>query len=338
MRLFVHTGEVFKAHKVGRFHPEVPERLDYIMSSSPHVGFTVEEPKKGDIDLLLLVHDPWHVETVRTTVLKGLTRLDIDTDVSRESFDVALWAAGTAADAALRSRPGEIRLALVRPPGHHASRTESRGFCIFNNIAIAVEALKEREVSKIAIFDFDAHHGDGTQSVFHDRRDVLYVSVHQDPATLYPGTGFPDEVGTGEGEGYTINMPLPPGSGDMGLLALTRVAKRIIEMFSPDALGFSMGFDGHHRDPLTELNYSIMGFHRIGNIFSDLCSGIPCFGTLEGGYDPFGLGKGFWNFAFGLVGRDPPYTEGGTRGPEKLEAYLNWIKSSVGKYWPLGAR
>ncbi len=335
MRIYVHTGEVFKAHKVGRFHPEVPERLDYIMSSSPGYGYELEEPRKGNIDLLLLVHDPWHVETVRSTVLKDLTRLDIDTDVSRDSFEVALWAAGTVADAASRARPGEVRLALIRPPGHHASRTESKGFCLFNNVAIATEALLKRGLRRVAIFDFDAHHGDGTQSIFYDRGDVLYVSVHQDPATLYPGTGFPDEVGVGEGEGLTVNMPLPPGSGDEGLMAMASIARRVIEMFSPNALAFSMGFDGHQKDPLTELRYSIMGFHSLGREFSGLCSRIPCFGALEGGYDPFGLGMGFWNFAFGLAGRDPPYSEEGTRGPEGLNAYINWVLSSVGRYWPL---
>jgi acetoin utilization deacetylase AcuC-like enzyme len=220
---------------------------------------------------------------------------------------VALLAAGATADLALRVARGEARrgFALVRPPGHHAESSEAMGFCLFNNVAVAARALTaEAGVQRIAIVDWDVHHGNGTQHLFEAERDVLFVSLHQFP--LYPGTGALGEQGSGPGEGSTVNFPLPPGCGDPEYAAVFGgVVLPILEEFRPEVILVSAGFDAHEQDPLAQMRVTSAGFRwlaeRLCALADDVCGGRVVL-ALEGGYDLDALGESVYGVVTALAG------------------------------------
>src|ERR671931_371905 len=209
-------------HDPGRGHPESPSRLAQILEifqKHPVSGCELRPARKAARQELLLAHDPAHVD--RLAQLTGASaRLVPDTAISPGSYDAALLAAGAGALAVEEVMGGRASnaFALVRPPGHHAERGVAMGFCLFNNLAIAAaHALAERDVERVLILDWDVHHGNGTEAIFAGSDRVLYISIHQSP--LYPGTGSPDYTGEGAGEGYTVNLPVPPGSGSAEFLS-----------------------------------------------------------------------------------------------------------------------
>jgi acetoin utilization deacetylase AcuC-like enzyme len=253
-------------HPTGH-HPESPHRLEVLLTA---VG-SWTDASPATVEQIERCHTPAHVERIRG--LTGPTWLDGDTPASETSYEAALLAAGGAIQAAAGQG-----FALVRPPGHHAPADRAMGFCLFNNVAIAARATQsELGLERVAILDWDVHHGNGTQDIFWDDPTVLYVSIHEWP--FYPGTGGP-----GEGNETTVNVPLPAGSGNE---EYTRAFEEIVEPavrgFEPDLLLVSAGFDAHADDPLASMEVTGLGFRDLARRCRELAP--QCAAVLEGGYN-----------------------------------------------------
>ena len=222
--------------------------------------------------------------------------------------------------------------ALVRPPGHHAYPSHAGGFCVFNNVAVAVRQLVE-EGKSVLIVDFDGHLGDGTEKIFYASQDVLYWSLHQYPA--YPGGGTVDQIGEGKGRGYTINVPLPPGSGDDIYWKAVECLMPIARQFQPDVVAVSAGFDAHQSDPLLELRLSLQTYHKLGQTLAGNFSNV--FAVLEGGYNTEFFPKCLYNFIDGMNGQPMRFweapTDSGIEVAEVFEANLNALKKNLSKFW-----
>lgn len=285
-------GPVFLRHDTGQ-HMENSQRLLETMSvlaGGPLMDRLEKVPTRpATLQEVLLVHMQEMVDLVDTTAARGGGWLDGDTVASPESFGVALHAAGSLIDSADRVLSGKLDSAfnLCRPPGHHATARRSMGFCLFNNVAIAAQWLKEqRKVDRILIVDFDVHHGNGTQEIFYHDHSVLYFSVHQYPH--YPGTGDVGEIGAGRGKGATINVPLPPWCGDEEYLdAFQRVLVPAARRFCPQIILVSAGYDAHWADPISSMQVSVSGYARLVKTIADLaaeCCHNKVVFSLEGGY------------------------------------------------------
>jgi acetoin utilization deacetylase AcuC-like enzyme len=290
------TSERMLAHDPGPGHPERPERLraliDHLRSRR---GDDLEWTEAGLATRAQIerAHRSSHVDRIDS--LHGRSAvLDADTITSPESVECAYLAAGAAVQAvdAVMRDSSRSAFALVRPPGHHAESDRAMGFCLFNNVAVAAtHAIDVHELSRVLIVDWDVHHGNGTQEIFWERREVLYFSTHQYP--FYPGRGARDEIGEGEGRGFTINAPLPADSGDLAFIdAFERVLIPAAERFQPQLVLVSAGFDAHRLDPLAAMNMTEQGFAaltRIVKSIADRDSGGRLALVLEGGYSIEGL-------------------------------------------------
>ncbi len=282
----VFYNEEFLAHEQTPFHPECSDRLRGIVDKLKGHGLwkDIVRSKVADDSHLRLVHDEEYIEFIRTC---GECNLTAETILHPETYDIAALSAECAIDAVRFSKDeGRPSFALTRPPGHHSGPDYGMGFCYFNNISIAAAYLLGSGDSKIAIVDPDVHHGNGTEHIFGNRADVLYISTHQ--SGIFPGTGNVDFVGREEGEGYTLNMPLTSGCGDSTFdLAYSRVVLPVVREYKPDAILVSFGTDGHYMDPLASLSLSSDGHVRIARELirlSEICGGRVTF-MLEGGYD-----------------------------------------------------
>lgn len=287
--------EDYLRHDTG-YHPENAARLISIMQGMEARNLTKKTervlPVRASREQLEYVHTAAYVQQVEALSKSGGGMLDPDTPVCNVSYEIALLAAGgliKAVDAVMdESNPLKHVFALVRPPGHHANATRGRGFCIFNNVAIAAEYLKrEYGAKRILIADWDVHHGNGTQEIFFEDPSVLYFSTHQYPH--YPGTGWVDEVGKGDGAGFTVNVPLPIGTDDAGYVyALTGILVPIAREFRPEFVLVSSGFDAHITDPLASMSVTSRGFGLFTDVImaiaEELCNGRIVL-TLEGGYN-----------------------------------------------------
>jgi acetoin utilization deacetylase AcuC-like enzyme len=276
-----------------RGHPERPERVEVIKSALIEEGEWAQYPRLAatviDTDLIQSIHSPAYLNLLEMTCRKA-GHLDQDTFTTEVSWDLAHQAAGGAVSVACAVWEGMARrgFALTRPPGHHAMRGQGMGFCLLNNIAIAAEYLiKNYHVQHIAILDLDLHHGNGTQDIFWNRSDVFYLSMHQSP--FYPGTGGVEDIGSGDGEGWTANFPLPPGSGDESFSTIMdECILPLLEQKMPQIILVSYGFDPHWLDPLGHL---LLTAKCYGNLIERVCTWADnhCDGKaalfLEGGYD-----------------------------------------------------
>jgi len=290
--------DVYLEHLTGEGHPECPERLTAIHSAMRREGIIEKckrmEPREATIEEISLVHVKGYIDSVaNANVPEGrLLYLDGDTPISKMSYYVARVAVGGLLNTIDYVIGGKKAFAFVRPPGHHAERDRGMGFCVFNNIAIAARyAQKKRGIKKVLIADWDLHHGNGTQEAFYNDPSVLYFSTHQYP--YYPGSGSLNEVGSGEGMGFTVNMPLPAGRNDGDYIAIFQeILKPIALSFSPELILVSAGFDIHHMDPLGGMEVTEDGFKGMAAILREIadtcCDGRLCF-VLEGGYSLEGI-------------------------------------------------
>jgi len=274
-------------------HPERPDRRGAVADGvRDAAGDTLEEPAVEPIDRATLeaIHDPGYLSLLEDAESRGGGWLDADTYLASGSLRAARIAAGATLQAAIAAATGsaEVAFAVVRPPGHHASHGRGNGFCLINNVAIAVAGLRMRGIGeRIAIVDWDVHHGDGTQAIFDADPAVCYTSTHQAP--LYPGTGARAEAGSGSAVGTKHNRPLPPGSGDEPFTAAWRAdLLPAIEAFAPDAILVSAGYDAHADDPLAGLLVTEDGYRQLAEMVGALSARLGLAGvalTLEGGYD-----------------------------------------------------
>jgi len=292
-------------HNTGLNHPETSKRLKVIMKEleklnlfSAMSGCELAEPNLAHVKDLQLVHTPEHVQLVKRLCNYGGGLLDLgDTVVSPESFQVARYAVGGAMKAVDLASSKDFRnaFALVRPPGHHAGQYYAAGFCVFNNVAVAASHLiGKSHLERVLILDIDAHHGNGTQEIFYNTDKVLYVSLHEDPRQ-FPGTGFVDEIGEGEGRGYSVNIPFPFRVGDdLYMTAFDEIIIPIVRQYEPQFILMAAGYDGYHGDPVANLRLSASSFASIFEkvlcLASNLCENRFA-AILEGGYNLEYLGK-----------------------------------------------
>ena len=296
MPLLVVSAERFAHHLTPPGHPERVERAQVLRGAAiawREKGGAVVEPRAATHAELSAVHARDYVQTIAETSGRAVS-LDPDTYTSPESYDVAALAAGAAITGVDYTLEGKgPALALVRPPGHHAERDRAMGFCLFNNVAVAAAYARARGVARVAIVDFDVHHGNGTQWMFYADPDVLYVSTHQFP--YYPGTGAAGEVGHGRGAGRTLNVPLEAGATDADYdLVFRSCIEPALAEFEPGLVLVSAGFDVHARDPLAQMRVSTAGCRRMAaSLWRS--AGALCGGRLvavtEGGYDLQALGE-----------------------------------------------
>jgi acetoin utilization deacetylase AcuC-like enzyme len=293
MRSAILIDPRYRDHDPGPGHPERPDRvavIEDLVRSWHGAPFERVDARAASESEVLTAHASRLLERLRATQGLAHSRIDADTQTSARSYETALLAAGGLLELvdSVATRAYRNGFAFVRPPGHHATRDQSMGFCLLNNVAIAAEHLRRvHGLSRIAIVDWDLHHGNGTEAIFYDDPGVLYVSLHQYP--YYPGTGAATDVGAGEGLGYNINVPFSAGVGDEGYaLAFSEIVEPALRQFDPEFVLVSAGFDCHHRDPLGGMRVSERGFvemsRRLLAVAEDH-SGGRLAAVLEGGYD-----------------------------------------------------
>ena len=280
-------------------HPENPGRLTAIQSkvesSKFYNNLALIQPRKATLEDIARVHDRGYIESVEQSCQNGVRNLDADTVISPDSYQAALLSAGAGLEALDKILDGTIDnvFCAVRPPGHHAEQNRAMGFCLFNNVGVVARYAQEvKQLDKIFIFDWDVHHGNGTQHSFYKNSSIFYSSTHQYP--FYPGTGGSDETGSGDGLGANLNLPMRAYSGDSDYLdAIENKLVPAIQKFNPDLIIISAGFDAHENDPLAQVELSTDCYGKMTQQLleaaKDVCQG-RILSMLEGGYDYSALG------------------------------------------------
>ena len=311
------THRSFTDHEFpGRSHPEHPGRIESVWQHLEAGGISSKlhaiEPILPQMDQLLLTHTREHLSMLDWIAgQERLVMIDADTYALPESVDIAKRAAGACIPVIDHILSGRATngLVAVRPPGHHATQQRPMGFCLLNNVAVAAHHLQHtHQFDRILIVDIDVHHGNGTQDIFYHDPGVLFVSTHQYQYPFFPGTGAINEIGEGKGRGYTLNIPLKPGSGDSNYLRLfNEVIWPAARRYEPQMILVSAGFDAHWVDPLASMNLSLPGYAAVTrtliSMADELCNGRIAF-VMEGGYDLQALGHGMLNIAYALTGDD----------------------------------
>ncbi len=328
--MHVYSDPVFERHVNGLSGVEVPRRFPAAVAGieeAGRAGLPIERLPCGPAgeDALARVHTRGYVERLRELSDAGGGYLDPDTALGPGSFEVAALASGAACAAVDSALAGEGSFAVVRPPGHHAGADYAMGFCLFNHAAVAAAHARSLGVGRVAVLDWDIHHGNGTQDVFYGDGAVLYLSVHRSP--FYPGTGKAEEAGEGEGFGFTVNVPLPGRSGeDVYAEAFAGVLVPVLREYAPGLLIVSAGYDAHAADPLGGMGLEADSFARFAALLSAVCREAgappPAF-VLEGGYDLDALARSVAATVRGAH-EDAPGWEytGGVRPIERSRAAL----------------
>lgn len=291
----IYFNELFLEHDTGFGHPERPDRLRAVIKTLSETGLAGQACRMitnspADVEAIARVHDRDYIARIQESCLSALRHLDSDTVVSQKSYEAALLAAGAGLAAADAVMSGELTNAFcaVRPPGHHAEANRAMGFCLFNNIAVVAQHLKNRHgLDRILILDWDVHHGNGTQNAFYDDDQVLFMSLHQWP--LYPGTGSPHETGTGKGLSYTKNITFAPHTSAQEYVEVfKREVDSVFQKFQPEFVLISAGFDAHADDPLAQLMLTEEDFAEMTRFVveqASLFAESRLVSLLEGGYD-----------------------------------------------------
>ncbi len=313
-------SDVYLRHEPWYRHPENPLRLKILFNGLEKYGlkeyYDIIEPEPGDWSLAYKVHVEGYINYVRRLGEHAPTEIDPDTYVSKGTLDSILYSIGGLVKAykEYRNGRGNRFFVLTRPPGHHAGRAgkamgaPTQGFCIVNNIAVLAAYLLEEGYERIAIIDFDVHHGNGTQEIFYREPRVLHIDFHQDPRTIYPGTGFPEDIGSGRAEGTKINFIFPRHGGDDLYEEFLEIAVTILKQFDPQVILYSAGFDAYSMDGLADMKAGSKTFYLMAKrIIDELKPGLVI-AALEGGYS-VGLERGVPAFIAGLIGVDDPVGE-----------------------------
>jgi acetoin utilization deacetylase AcuC-like enzyme len=327
----------FEQHVTPPGHPERAERahvFDAVAIQWSESGGRSIEPRAATRAELARVRDESYIDEIGATAGRAVM-LDADTFTSPDSYEVALRAAGATVQAAEHALDRhESAFALVRPPGHHAERDRAMGFCLFNNVAVAAADMLARGLERIAIVDIDVHHGNGTQHLFYEDPRVLYVSSHQYP--FYPGTGAADEIGEGEGRGFTVNVPMEAGCDDEDYQLVHRaVIGPVLEQFRPQLLLVSAGYDAHARDPLASMRMSTEGYAWVIGHLAKIARRHGSLALVtEGGYDLTALAACL-DASFEAIesaGDDDARARGGPTSP-RGERAVAAARASLAAYW-----
>lgn len=329
----------FVEHRPPAGHPERPARGEVMTAVARRwveAGGVLTPPRPATRGELTRVHRPAYVDRIADTAGRRL-RLDPDTYASDASWEVALLAAGAvvaAVEAALAH--GAPALALVRPPGHHAEADRAMGFCLFNNVAVGAAAARAAGLDRVAVVDYDVHHGNGTQWMFYDDPAVLYVSLHQYP--FYPGTGAAGDVGRGAGRGFTLNVPLDAGAGDADYdRAMRELVVPVVAAFDPGLILLSAGFDAHARDPLGGMQVSTDGYGAMTDHVRRLaarCCGGRLAAVTEGGYDLAAL-EACLDSTLARLADGPPAPSPAVAGDtSRADRVIPAVRRALAPWWP----
>jgi acetoin utilization deacetylase AcuC-like enzyme len=336
----LYDAPVFGEHDAGPGHPERPERLEAVRRGLRDAGLDRELARRAAREAtpeeLLRVHTASHVARLAATAGRQV-RFDPDTAAGPRSHAAALAAAGAAVDAVESVLDGRLDRAFcaVRPPGHHATPDRPMGFCLLNNVAIAAAAALARGVQRVAVIDFDVHHGNGTQEAFWRDPRVLFVSSHRFP--YYPGTGALHEAGEGEGRGFTVNLPMPAGLGDGEFRrAYRQIVEPIGRAFDPELVLVSAGFDIHRDDPLGGMGVTAAGFAELMDVCLSIASGAAggrLVAVLEGGYDLDGIAEASAAVVARMLGR--PFTIPDALPRAGFDTLLEAWRAAHSRHWPV---
>ncbi|MDH3499968.1 MAG: histone deacetylase [Acidimicrobiia bacterium] len=337
MDVLLVTHDSFHAHETGRWHPERPERLDAAVRGVHTAGLPVRELAAPEVDRPLLerFHAPDYVRSIERFCAAGGGSLDPDTPVVAASWPAALRAAGAgiAAIDALAEAHNLTAFAAVRPPGHHALTARAMGFCLFNNVGLAAQHILDRG-ERVAIVDWDVHHGNGTEDSFASVDDVLYLSFHQHP--FYPGTGWLAGIGSGDTVGTTVNVPVPAGTaGDVYRDGFDRIAAPLVRQFAPDWILVSAGYDAHAADPLAEVRLLASDYAYMAAAIHPLVGDARVIYFLEGGYDLEAIESSVRATLLGGHGSGVPDEPVRPTSPIVAWKALEDARASAAKFWNL---